>query len=71
MEIGNGKPSCEKLKELLGSKHMKSCLSIHTAFAEGLMLPVSPPGDQRKLSVSGVGGWGEGSSFTPADSPER
>ena len=71
MEIGSGKPFCEKLKDLLGSKHMKSCLSVHTAFAEGLMLPVSPPGDQRKLSC--VGGWGHGvrAAASPQLIPQR
>ena len=71
MEIGNGKPFCEKLKDLLGSRRMKSWLSAHTAFAEGLMPSVSPLGDQRRLSVSGVRGMGWGQQLHPSWFPRE
>lgn len=57
MEAGDGKPFCEKFKDFLGSKHMKSCLSIHTAFAEGLMPSVSQSSG-RSEEAECVGGMG-------------
>lgn len=61
--------SVRSLRICWGGKRMKSCLSILTAFAEGLVLVSKSSGRSEKTESigGGGGGWGEGSSFTPTD----